>query len=84
MKIESENSKNPPSTDEKMSFYTHLVVYIIANSGLFVLNLIYTPTEFWFIAPLLGWGIGLGFHFLGVFVFDRVTEYFLVTHKNKQ
>ena len=29
----------------------------------------------WFLWPLGGWGVGLIFHFLGVFVFSRSTEW---------
>jgi len=29
----------------------------------------------WFIWPIFGWGIGLIFHFLGVFVFTRPSDW---------
>ena len=60
--------------EEKKAFYTHLVVYIIVNA---MLVLVWWLTSGngsrfpWFVFPLGGWGIGLLFHFLGVFVFDR-------------
>jgi uncharacterized membrane protein len=57
--------------EEKKGFYTHLIVYICVNI-LLVLIWFFTGANFpWFIFPLGGWGIGLLFHFLGVFVFSR-------------
>ncbi|HZG55370.1 2TM domain-containing protein [Paenibacillus sp.] len=46
-------------------FYQHLVVYVLVNFGLIILNLI-TGT-WWFVFPLLGWGIGIAAHGLSVF-----------------
>ena len=57
--------------EEKKGFYTHLIVYICVNI-LLVLIWFFTGADFpWFVFPLGGWGIGLLFHFLGVFVFSR-------------
>ena len=57
--------------EEKKGFYTHLIVYILVNI-LLILIWFFTEADFpWFIFPLGGWGIGLLFHFLGVFVFSR-------------
>ena len=60
--------------EEKKGFFIHLAVYIIINT-LLVFIWLMTGAGFppWFIYPLLGWGIGLLFHFLGVFVFSRRT-----------
>ena len=49
-------------------FYTHATVYVLVNIGLFVINLL-TGGGWWFYWPLIGWGIGLGAHALGVFGF---------------
>jgi hypothetical protein len=57
--------------EEKKGFYIHLTVYILVNI-LLILIWFFTGADFpWFIFPLGGWGIGLLFHFLGVFVFSR-------------
>jgi len=60
--------------EEKKGFFIHFAVYIIVN---ILLVLIWATTGAgsppWFIYPLGGWGIGILFHFLGVFVFSRRT-----------
>ena len=59
--------------EEKKGFYIHFAVYIIVNS---ILVIIWATTGAgypWFLFPLGGWGIGILFHFLGVFVFSRST-----------
>jgi hypothetical protein len=48
-------------------FSIHLIVYILVNAGLLLINLLSSPAAFWFYWPLLGWGIGLAAHAVGVF-----------------
>jgi hypothetical protein len=48
-------------------FHIHLTVYLIVNTGLFLINVV-TFSNWWFYWPLLGWGIGLAAHAMGVFV----------------
>lgn len=48
-------------------FYAHLFSYLIVNAFLFFLNLITSPGIWWFYWPLLGWGIGLAFHWMSAF-----------------
>jgi hypothetical protein len=55
--------------DAKIGFFTHLGVYIVVNALLIIINLQSSPEQLWFYWPLLGWGIGIAFHALGVFVF---------------
>ena len=50
-------------------FYIHLAVYIVVNLILFSINMITSPDSLWFVWPLMGWGIGFGFHALSVFGF---------------
>jgi len=63
--------------EEKKGFYVHFAVYLAVNA---LLIMIWWFTgepggRFpWFIFPLGGWGIGVLFHFLGVFVFSRGTS----------
>jgi hypothetical protein len=61
--------------EEKKGFYSHLVTYIVVNAVL-VLIWAFTGRGYpWFVWPLGGWGIGLIFHFLGVFAFNRNTAW---------
>lgn len=56
--------------DKLIGFYWHLAVYIVVNIFLMILIGFYSGSGFWhfgtFATPLF-WGIGLIFHFLGVF-----------------
>jgi hypothetical protein len=55
--------------EAKFGFYIHLAVYVAVNILLVVLNLRYSPQHLWFFWPLFGWGVGICFHALGIFVF---------------
>jgi len=50
-------------------FYIHLIVYICVNSFFIIVNLLNSSGGYWFIFPLLGWGIGLFSHGAGTFNF---------------
>jgi len=53
-------------------FYIHASVFVVVNIGLFVINALTSGLAggvWWFYWPLIGWGIGLGAHALGVFGF---------------
>ncbi len=64
--------------EEKKGFFIHLSIYISVN---ILLIIIWAATGAesdpvpWFVYPLGGWGIGIAFHFLGVFIFSRETEW---------
>ena len=59
----------------KKGFYIHLIIYISVNTFLINIWAFLAGRGFpWFIFPLGGWGIGLLFHGLGVFVFDRKSD----------
>jgi hypothetical protein len=45
----------------KIGFAIHLTVYLLVNTGLFLLNLSRGGPS-WHLAPLLGWGLGLAIH----------------------
>jgi hypothetical protein len=61
--------------EEKKGFYSHLATYIVVNIVL-ILIWAFTSRDYpWFVWPLGGWGIGLIFHFLGVFVFHKETAW---------
>ena len=51
----------------KMGWFIHLAVYVLVNGGLFILASDYGRHR-WSIYPAMGWGVGLAFHGLSVFV----------------
>ena len=57
--------------EEKKGFFWDLGAYLVVNGGLFLIWLLTGAGYPWFIWPLLGWGIGVVFHFLGVFAFGH-------------
>jgi Na+(H+)/acetate symporter ActP len=59
--------------EEKKGFFTHLIVYVLVNILLVIIWWLTGADYPWFLFPLGGWGIGLIFHFLGVFVFSKQT-----------
>ena len=62
--------------EEKKGFFTHLAVYIIVNILLVIIWAFPSGGGSpWFLWPLGGWGIGVLFHFLGVFVFSRKSNW---------
>jgi energy-coupling factor transporter transmembrane protein EcfT len=56
--------------EAKIGFYIHLAVYIVVNILLIIINLATSTGYLWFKWPLIGWGIGVFFHAMGVFVFS--------------
>ncbi|MFC2002221.1 2TM domain-containing protein [Chloroflexota bacterium] len=61
--------------EEKKGFYIHIAVYIPVNIFLVIIWASSGAGFPWFIFPLGGWGIGLLFHFLGVFIFSRQSSW---------
>ena len=57
--------------EEKKGFYTHFAIYLAINTMLVIIWAVTGAGFPWFVFPLGGWGIGILFHFLGVFVFSR-------------
>jgi len=52
---------------KRVDFKYHLLIYVLVNAGLWVIwALTYTGYP-WPVWPLLGWGIGIFFHYLGVY-----------------
>jgi len=54
--------------DAQIGFYIHLAAYAGVNLLLIIINLTTSARHLWFIWPLIGWGIGVAFHALAVFV----------------
>ena len=59
--------------EEKKGFYIHFSIYIAVNIMLMIIWAVTGAGCPWFVFPLGGWGIGILFHFLGVFVFSKET-----------
>jgi len=59
----------------KKGFFVHLLVYIVVNAFIVVIWAITASASGvwfpWFAFPLAGWGVGLLFHCMGVFVFPK-------------
>ena len=54
--------------EEKIAFYTHLVIYVVVNVFLVIIWYTFSRNGFpWFIFPIFGWGIGISAHFLQAF-----------------
>jgi len=55
--------REPTVADErKRGFLVHLFVYVAVNALLIVVNLLYGPGYYWFLIPLIGWGLLLAAH----------------------
>jgi 2TM domain len=50
-------------------FFVHLFTFVAVNGLLIIVNLLYMPTYYWFLFPLIGWGLLLAAH--AYFVFYR-------------
>ncbi len=55
--------------DEKIGFYHHLYAFITVNIAFIIMNVLFSPGEWWFYWITGLWAIGLIFHFLKAFVF---------------
>lgn len=53
---------------QRREFSGHLLSYTLVNGFLVAVNLMTSPGYFWAIWPILGWGLGLAFHFAGTFL----------------
>jgi signal transduction histidine kinase len=57
-------------------FYIHFACYVGVIGLLFIINMLTSPLKPWFLWPAFGWGIGIFFHFMGVFGSRWVKERF--------
>ncbi|MBD2505873.1 MULTISPECIES: 2TM domain-containing protein [unclassified Nostoc] len=64
---EEERSRRTFNTFRRRAFLGHCVSFLAVNLFLILLNLITSPGYFWAIFPALGWGLGLFFHWWGVY-----------------
>jgi hypothetical protein len=56
--------KAEKQVNERIHFYNHFYIYVGVNAFLILINLLTSPFNWWFHFPLLGWGIGIFFHWL--------------------
>ncbi|MEH2390369.1 MAG: 2TM domain-containing protein [Nostoc sp.] len=64
---EEERSRRTFNTFQRREFWTHFVSFLTVNLFLILLNLITSPSYFWAIFPVIGWGLGLFFHWWSVY-----------------
>ncbi|MEH2351572.1 MAG: 2TM domain-containing protein [Nostoc sp.] len=64
---EEERLRHTFNTFRRRAFWGHFVSFSAVNLFLILLNFITSPSYFWAIFPLLGWGLGLFFHWWGVY-----------------
>lgn len=60
--------------EEIKGFYSHLFSYIGVNIILVVINMVTSFGSWWFYWVTLFWGIGLFWHAMGIFVFNRMAS----------
>jgi hypothetical protein len=58
----------------KQSFQTHFAVYLVVNALLIAIWFFTSRDYFWPIWPMLGWGIGIFFHWFGISKQLDITE----------
>ena len=54
--------------------FSHAIVYVAVNAFLVFINLYTSPERLWFFWVLIGWGIGLAFHWLDVMNYTPFNE----------
>lgn len=75
--LENNNYVKAVEKVEKLKeFYQNLASYCIVIPVLIFINLRFSPRFYWFWFPMIGWGIGLLFHFL------EVNNYSILLGKN--
>ncbi|MGM3308808.1 2TM domain-containing protein [Anabaena sp. WFMT] len=55
---------------ERKEFKSHLITFVGVNVFLILLNLLVSPSYFWAIFPLLGWGLGLFIHAMKTYIIE--------------
>lgn len=57
----------------RREFYRHLTTYCIVNGFLVLVYLMTSRGYFWVVWPMMGWGIGLAFHYVNTFFVSEDT-----------
>lgn len=72
---ELEAAKEQWKQRQRREFYSHLTSYCIINGFLLMVNLLTTRGYIWVVWPMMGWGIGLAFHYVNAFfIADEKAE----------
>ena len=64
---EREIRKAKKKVRAKKGFYAHLTWYLAMMVVLFIINVTTSFGDWWFQFPVMGWGIGVFFHYIGIF-----------------
>ena len=59
----------------RYSVRVHALSYVSINALLFILNLIFTPSDWWVVFPLFGWLIGFSLHATAYIVWVKGMGY---------
>jgi predicted membrane channel-forming protein YqfA (hemolysin III family) len=66
--LQRSDRREPVFSDKRVrGFSVHVFVYVAVNVLLIIVNLLYMPTYYWFLFPLIGWGLLLAAHAYVVF-----------------
>lgn len=74
--------KNKQKSEEE--FKQHLGAFIIISFFLFLLNMFTSPSTWWFKYPVLGWSVGVAFHYLDVYGFPGMGKQTRYTDMEEQ
>ena len=58
----------------KKEFYEHVTVFAVMGVFFFLLNALTAFGNWWFYWPIMGWGIGVLFHYFEVFGFPGIPQ----------
>lgn len=58
----------------KLGWYAHAAIYLAVNLGLFLMSELAFGYRRWSLFPVIGWGIGLAFHGISVFVLGSGSD----------
>ncbi|MBD2629483.1 MULTISPECIES: 2TM domain-containing protein [Nostocaceae] len=58
------------NSKKRKEFKSHLISFIVINGFLILLNLFTSPSYFWAIFPILGWGLGLLLHGIKTYMIE--------------
>lgn len=59
---ELENARTEFKKRQRQEFFNHFRSYCIVNGALILINVLSSREYFWFVWPMVGWGIGIAFH----------------------
>ncbi len=66
--MERRNDQNRTVEEERREFQRHFAVFLVMSVFFLAINILSSPYILWFYWPILGWGIGLLFHYLKAYV----------------